>query len=61
MYRFHYTTPTLPIRITYDWEPYLDTEEQMPLDSTILPENMGMISVYVLQIAMKMVKILEVL
>jgi hypothetical protein len=45
----------------YDWEPYLENEEQMPLDSSILRENMGMISVYVLQIAMKMVKILEVL
>lgn len=61
MYRFHYTTPTLPTRMMYDWEPYLENDEQMPLDSSLQRENMGMISVYVPQIAMKMVKISEVL
>jgi hypothetical protein len=61
MYGFQYTTPTLPTRAMYDWEPYLDTEEQMLLGSSLQRQNMGMISVYVWQIAMKMVKISEVL
>jgi hypothetical protein len=61
MYRFHYTTPTLPDRAPYDWEPYLDTEKEMALPPGLHKESMGMISIYVPQIAMKMVKISEVL
>ncbi|KAK5000898.1 hypothetical protein LTR66_000315 [Elasticomyces elasticus] len=61
MNRLHYTTPTPPPRSSYDWEPYSDTDEQIPLPSGLKMDNTGMISTYVPQLAMKMVRITELL